>query len=268
MLPQKIKMPLAVISGASSGIGAATARLLAHQGWKVVLIARNQKALEVVSLELPKNSSIVIGVDAGDGDAVLKAAEKILIEVGTPDVIVHCAGAGTWRFVEETPPEEIKLMMDAPFMAAFHLNHAFMKPMLERGSGLLIHVNSPASELGWPGATGYMAARFALRGLHEALRMDLVGTGVTSSHVVFSKVKSAYFTNNPGSEERLPAVARMVPELTPEQCAQVIWGVVKKPRAQVVHPFMLKAFYCMNRLAPGLVRLLAIQTGRKHQKRL
>ncbi len=264
MLPQNLKMPLAVISGASSGIGAATARLLAHRGWKVVLIARNQKALEKVAHDLPKDLGVVIAVDAADGDAVLKASAQILIDHGTPDVLIHCAGAGTWRFVEETPPEEIRQMMDAPFMAAFHLNHAFMKPMMDRGKGLLIHVNSPVSELGWPGATGYMAVRFALRGLHEALRMDLHGTGVMSSHIVFSKVKSAYFTNNPGSEERLPAIARMVPELTPEQCANVIWSVIQKPKAQVVYPFMLKVFYGMNKLAPGLVRLLAIQTGRRH----
>jgi NADP-dependent 3-hydroxy acid dehydrogenase YdfG len=258
------KQQLAVISGASSGIGAATARALAHQGWRVVLIARNLKALEKLADHLPKDLAIVMAVDASDGDAVLRAAEKILLHHGTPDVLIHCAGAGTWRFVEETPPEEIRQMMDAPFMAAFHLNHAFMLPMIERGSGLLIHINSPVSELGWPGATGYMAARFALRGLHEALRMDLHGTGVKSSHIVFSKVKSDYFINNPGSEDRLPAIARMVPELTPEQCAQVILSVIRRPRAQVIYPMMLKIFYGLNKITPGLVRWLAIQTGRRH----
>jgi len=261
---QSTDKSLAVISGASSGIGAATARLLVQKGWKVILLARNKEALEKLASELASGSAVAMAVDASDGDAVLKASAEILLHHGTPDVLVHCAGAGTWRFIEETSPQDIHQMMNAPFMAAFHLNHAFMQPMLERRSGHLIHVNSPVSQLGWPGATGYMAVRFALRGLHEALRMDLYGTGIKTSHIVFSKVKSAYFVNNPGSEERLPAIARMVPELSPEQCAKVIFKLIQKPRAEVVYPTMLKMFYVMNKVAPGLVRLLAVKTGRRH----
>lgn len=259
-----MKTYLAVISGASSGIGAATSRALVQRGWKVILIARNQNALEKTAGGLPQDRAIVLPLDASDGAAVIEAAERIMTEHGVPDVVVNCAGAGTWRFIEETSPLEIKQMMDAPFMAAFHLSHAFMKPMLARKTGQLIHVNSPVSNLGWPGATGYMAVRWALRGLHEALRMDLYGAGVQSSHVVFSKVKSGYFVNNPGSEERLPAIARMVRELTPEECATVILRTIRRPKNQVVYPAMLKVFYGLNFLMPAVVRWLAIFTGRRH----
>jgi short-subunit dehydrogenase len=155
-------------------------------------------------------------------------------------------------------------MMDAPYFSAFNLTHAFMPEMLRRKSGLVIHVNSPASALSWPGATGYTAARWALRGLHEALSLDLAGTGVRSSHVVFGKVTSEYFKNNPDSEKHLPGIAKLVPLLSPEECAEVIARTAEHPRREVIHPFMLRAFYWMNAVTPGLVRELAVRTGRRH----
>jgi len=220
--------------------------------------------MEALVKDLPQGLATIFAIDAADAPAVLDAAKVILRDLGTPDVVVNCAGAGVWRFIEETPPSEARQMMDAPYFASFNLTHAFMPSMLKQRSGTIIHVNSPVSALGWPGATGYMATRWALRGLHEALTLDLAGTGVKSCHVVFSKVKSAYFTNNPGSEERVPAIARLVPELTPEQCADVLLDVIQRPRREVIHPAMLRVFYGLNFLFPWLVRFLAIRTGRRH----
>lgn len=254
----------AVVTGASSGIGAATSRLLAQQGWKVILIARNQAALDRVLTEIPHGNPIAIALDASDGKLVALAAEKIISEHGVPDVVINSAGAGTWRFLEESSPDDLQQMVNAPFMAAMYITRAFMMPMLQRKRGLFVHINSPVSSVGWPGATGYMASRWALRGLHESLRLDLYGTGVKSSHILFGKVKSSYFINNPGSEERLPAVARIIPELIPEQCAKVIYQTIERPKNQVIYPHLLKAFYAMNWLMPWAVRRLAILTGRKH----
>jgi NADP-dependent 3-hydroxy acid dehydrogenase YdfG len=109
-----------------------------------------------------------------------------------------------------------------------------------------------------------MAARWALRGLHQSLCLDLAGTGVQSCEVVFAKVKSGYFINNPGSEEHLPGIAQLVPELTPEQCAEVIYKLIQNPKSSFIYPFMLRMFYLLNYFFPGLVRLLAIRTGRRH----
>lgn len=255
----------AVVSGASSGIGAATAKALARDGWGVVLLARNRDALEQVANGIRSSGGIAVvaSVDASDGSATIVAARRIETECREIDVLVNCAGAGEWRFIEETTPERIRGMMDAPFFAAFHMTHAFMPGMLRRRRGLVIHVNSPVSSMGWPGATGYMAARWALRGLHEALCLDLAGTGVRSSHVVFGKVSSDYFKNNPGSEERLPRIAKMVPVLSPEECAEVIRKVVRRPRREVFHPFMLRLFAFTNRFFPRVVESLAVRTGRK-----
>jgi NADP-dependent 3-hydroxy acid dehydrogenase YdfG len=155
-------------------------------------------------------------------------------------------------------------MMGAPYFAAFNMTHAFMPELLRRRKGLIIHVNSPACRLVWPGATGYAAARWALRGLHEALCQDLAGTGVRSAHVLLGKVNSDYFAANPGSEEHLPGAAKIIPVLTPEECARVIMDIVHRPRREVVYPFMLRMFCWADAVMPSLVRWLGAQTGRRH----
>jgi len=76
--------------------------------------------------------------------------------------------------VEETSADEAVAMMAMPYFAAFYLTRALLPAMLDRGTGQIIYVNSPAALVAWPGATGYTAARWALRGLAEALRADLL----------------------------------------------------------------------------------------------
>lgn len=258
--------PLVVITGASSGIGEAAARLLAAEGWRVALVARTAATLDRIAGEIRAagGEAHLFAVDAGDGEAVLRAGAAIESALGVPDCLINNAGAGEWRFLEETSPAQARAMMDAPFFAAVHFTRAFLPAMLARRRGHVLHVNSPVCELGWPGATLYMSARWALRGFHEALTLDLAGTGVRSTHIVFGKVTSAYFSNNPGSEERLPAIARLVPLLSPADCARVLSRAIRHPRREIVHPFMLRGFYILHRVLPGLVRWLAVRTGRRH----
>ena len=139
----------------------------------------------------------------------------------------------------------------------------FLRDMLERRSGTLIHVNSPACFMPWPSAVGYTASRFALRGLHEALSQDLAGSGVRTCHVVFSRINSEYFDHNPGVTERMPGIAATVRTLTVEECARVLVDVANRPRKLVVHPLMLRFYYWNDLVVPWLVRWLLRVTGAK-----
>ncbi len=256
---------LAVVTGASSGIGRATALKLAALGWRVVVCARRRPVLEELAEEIAQagGTAIVEPVDGADGDAVVAMAGRVMAEHGTPDALVNCAGAGRWLYIEDTEPAEIKMMIGAPYLSAFHATHAFMKAMLARRSGLILHINSPAGIMPWGGCTGYASARYALRGLHEALRMDLAGTGVRSSHVVLGEVTSNYFDANPGSQEHIPKIAQLIPVSSPEQCADVIVSAIRRPRDTVIAPFMLQLFIWANLVAPWLVRALVRATQRK-----
>jgi short-subunit dehydrogenase len=154
-------------------------------------------------------------------------------------------------------------MMQAPYLAAFNVTHAFMRDMLARGSGVLIHVNSPASIFPWPSCVGYAAARWALRGLHMSLRQDLAGTGVTSCHVVFGRIDSAYFDHNPGVTEKIPWISRTIRTLSTDECGRVIADLAEKPRPELLYPLMLRVYGWTFRLTPGLVLWLLRVTGAK-----
>lgn len=236
---------LAVVTGASSGIGAAAAGALAMDGWRVVMVARGAEALEAARdrIAAAGGDAVVAPADAADGAAMVTLAGQVVAEHGVPEVVVNSAGAGEWRFIEDTPPGDAAAMMGAPFFAAFHTTHAFMSAMLERRRGVFVHVGSPASIIPWPGATGYTCSRWALRGLHEALRQDLRGTGLHSCHVMFGPVASGYWDNNPGTFDSAPEIGkRLLRELPPAECGQVILDVIRRPRAEVLHPPLLRSY--------------------------
>lgn len=253
---------LAVVVGASSGVGAATAKELASRGWQVIVAARDASRLRAVASEIGEAADF-FACDASTPDGISELEQFVRQRHQVPDVVINSAGLGQWKRIEDTSPKEGQLMIGAPYVAAFNASRMFMQDMLERGSGTLIHINSPACYMTWPSSVGYTASRFALRGLHEALRQDLVGTGVQTCHIVFGRIDSDYFQHNPGVAERMPRIASTIRTLGTAECARVVAGVAERPRTQVVHPFMLRFFYWNNLVAPWLTRWLLRVTGAK-----
>lgn len=248
-------MPTILITGASSGVGAATARVFAAKGDDVLLVARSAERLAALASDIGARAT-PLPCDAADPDAVAEMAVKVLSRHGAPDVVVHCAGAGQWKTAQDTTPAEAVTMMQAPYFAAFNVTHAFLPAMLSRDTGTIISVNSPSCLAAWPSSVAYTAARAALRGFAEALAQDLHGTGLYSCHVIFGKISSDYFTNNPGVLEKMPLLAKTLPTLTSETCAEVIIRLAKVPRHTTIRPHMLRAHLATARIAPGLVRWL------------
>ena len=147
----------ALVTGASSGIGAATAHELAKAGARVILVARREEQLRRVAASIG-NAASVYPTDLSDEKAVTALGERVTSEIGTPDIIVNNAGAGRWKFVEETTPQEAVQLMAVPYFAAFYVTHAFLPGMLRRNSGHIVNVSSVGSRFVWPGATAYLAA--------------------------------------------------------------------------------------------------------------
>ena len=261
----KIESKIVVVSGASSGIGAAASELLAREGAHVVMLARTESKLREVGkrIEAAGGKADYIAVDLADPDAAMAAGQQLIEEFGVPDVLVNNAGAGRWLAVDETDPAEAVEMMGAPYFAAFFLTRAVLPAMLARNSGLIVNLNSPASRVTWPGATGYVAARWALRGFNEGLAGDLRGTGVRVSEYIPGEVTSDYWSNNPGTKERIPRIARMFPSLTPEQAAKGLSRAIRSERRLVVRPWSLLVMVWLNSLMPRLVRALMNGTGWK-----
>lgn len=262
----KINGKLAVVTGASRGIGAATAILLAEKGAQVILVARSKSDLLHVATRIRRAGGIahIVASDLADATSTRNAAQGILQNHGVPDLLVNNAGAGRWLFAEETPEGEEDVMIALPYLAAFRLCRAFLPGMLSRRSGMILNVNSPASLIPWSGATGYAASRWALRGFTEALRADLHGTGMRVCEVMLGETSSNYFEANPGSYLRLPKLAKFLPLLTPEEAAWYIVKAVRQNRSTYTAPFLLAVNRFFLGLMPGLFKRISWKSDFPH----
>ncbi len=252
----------ALVTGASSGIGAATAQELAKAGARVVLVARREEELRRVAASIG-NAASVYPTDLSDEKAVAAMGERVTTEFGTPDIIVNNAGAGCWKFVEETTPQEAVQSMAVPYFATFNVTHAFLPGMMQRNSGHIVNVSSVGSRFVWPGATAYIAARWAVRGFTEALRSDLANTGIRVTLYESGVVGSEYWEHNPGSRERVPGMGNLVPVVTSEAAARAIVRGIEREQKLVVIPFMMKLTYWQHAVFPGVVQSLMTRTGYK-----
>lgn len=249
-----------LVTGASSGIGAATAREAHRRGATVLLVARSAEPLQDIVGELGDRAH-AYPCDVSDAKAVAALAKACAADGRQVDVLVNNAGAGRWLSIDETDPDELLTMAAVPYHAAMLVTRAFVQSMIDRRNGWIVNVNSPVSQLVWPGAVGYASARWALRGFNKALAADLRGTGVRVSEVVPGKVSSSYFEHNPGAEERIPSIARIIPTVTPEQVAKAVCDAVEKERREVVLPWQMKAFTLQARVFPEASEWLLWRTG-------
>ena len=258
---------LVLVTGASSGIGEATARRYGASGAHVLLLARNADRLDEVVGAIRKDGGTATAypVDLADPNAIEEVSARMTREAGTPDVLINNAGAGRWLPIVETSAEEALAMIEVPYLAAFNLTRAFLPKMLARRSGAIACITSPASYVVWPNAAAYTAARHALAGFTEALRTEVKGSGISVTFVVLGMVESPYWQHNPGSREHSPVInPRIAPPMSPKDAAEAIFAGVEGHKRSVVKPTILRALFLLNALAP---RLVASQLRRSVPKR-
>lgn len=240
---------LAVVTGASSGIGRATAELLAARGAFVLLLARKGARLEEVADGIKRRGgeAAAFPVDLADAAATERVAAKILARHGVPDIIFNNAGSGRWLSLIETSPDEARQMIELPYLAAFYVTRFFLPAMIERGSGQIACITSPASQLVWSNACGYIAARHALYGFTEALRAEMKGKGIDVTLVTLGVVSSDYWEHNPGARDRVPRVPSwLAPELSVEQAAETVVAALEERKAHVYRPWLARLLIALG----------------------
>jgi short-subunit dehydrogenase len=170
----------ALVTGASSGIGAATARLLAAGGTTVGLVARRADRLEEVAddCRLSTPGSRAWAADLGDTDRAGKLAIEIWNELGPLDVIINNAAIPMRRRADRLTMDEVERTMAVNFFSPVAITLALLPMMIERGSGTIVNVSSMGGRLGIASEAAYSASKFALAGWSESLAVDLHGTGV------------------------------------------------------------------------------------------
>ena len=246
---------LVLVTGASSGIGEATAKRYGAAGAHVLLIARNAERLYGVAHAIREagGTATAFPLDLAGSEATKEVAARIEAEIGTPDVLINNAGAGRWLPLIETKAEDARAMIDVPYLAAFNLTRAFAPAMIARGTGSLVFVTSPAAYLAWPNASAYIAARRAVAGLAEALQSELKPTGVSVTLVVLGSVHTPYWEHNPGSLQNVPEDPPFVRALTADEAAKAIVQGAARKKKFVIKPGIYRALFVLGALFPKTV---------------
>jgi len=217
----------AVVTGASSGIGAATARALAAEGYAVVCAARRTDRIEALADEI---GGTAVGCDVTSPESVARLAAAV---GDTLNVLVNNAG-GALGFapVAEADPEDWRRMFDVNVLGLLHVTQALLPALRASGDGLIVNVGSTAGRIAYEGGAGYTAAKHGTQVVSETLRLELVGEPIRISEVAPGMVRTEEFASVRfgGDEERAAAVYAGVPDpLVAGDVADAISWVATRP---------------------------------------
>ncbi|WP_241518147.1 MULTISPECIES: SDR family NAD(P)-dependent oxidoreductase [Cyanobium] len=167
--------PTVLVTGASSGIGAATARLLLERGWRVFAAARRLEAME----PLAALGAEVMALDLSDEHSRRELAEQLTAKVGALDALVNNAGFGEVGPLETLPLDRARAIFEVNVFGLMGLTQQLLPAMRERGRGRIVNISSIAGRWVSPGSGWYGASKFALEALSDALRLELKAFGVS-----------------------------------------------------------------------------------------
>ncbi|HXG09050.1 MAG TPA: SDR family NAD(P)-dependent oxidoreductase [Gemmataceae bacterium] len=190
---------VAVITGASSGIGWELARLLAAEGCKVGLIARRREPLEALVQQVGQAGGMaaLATADVGDRDQTLAAVREISARLGPVDLLIANAGFGITTQVDPLNSLDIAAMMRVNFLGVVYAIEAVLPEMLRRGRGHLAAVSSLAAYKGMPGKMGYCASKAAVNAFLEGLRIQLHSRGIAVTTICPGFVRTPLTADNP-----------------------------------------------------------------------
>jgi len=253
-----------VITGASSGIGAAIARAWATRGDNVVLASRNVAELDALAKACGP-SALVVKTDVTEPaqcEAMVKAAVD---RFGGIDVLVNNAGISMWaRFREITDLTIFERIMRVNYLGTVYSTH-FALPHLIASRGLVVGISSLTGKTGVPTRTGYAASKHAMQGFLDSLRIELLGTGVDVSVIspgfVKTDIRSKVLGPNGKPRETSPRDESV--GMTVEECRDIIVRAVDKRTREVVMTPRAKIGMWLKLVAPGAVDRIAARAVRE-----
>jgi NADP-dependent 3-hydroxy acid dehydrogenase YdfG len=215
---------VAVITGASAGIGEATARTLAAQGFHVVAVARRADRINALAAEI---NGTAIAADVTDGAAV----DALAAALPRVDVLVNNAGgAKGLEPVADADLENWRWMWETNVLGTLRVTRALLPKLIDSGDGLIVTVTSIAAMEVYDGGSGYTAAKHAQGALHRTLRGELLGKPVRLTEIAPGAVETEFsLVRFEGDQQRADAVYRGITPLTAGDVAEVIGFVASRP---------------------------------------
>ncbi len=217
----------AVVTGASSGIGAATARALAAEGFHVICAARRTDRIEALAAEIGGKA---VACDVTSADSVRGLAEAVGGELHV--LVNNAGGAFGAASVESADPEDWRQMYDVNVIGVLHVTQALLPALRASGDGLIVNMGSTAGRIAYEGGGGYTAAKHGTQVVTETLRLELCGEPIRISEIAPGMVRTDEFglVRFGGDREKAEAVYAGVPDpLVAEDVADAIAWVATRP---------------------------------------
>jgi short-subunit dehydrogenase len=241
-----------LITGASSGIGEATARAFAKAGARLVLVSEQEEQLPAVAQSLCEAGGQAAAIVADFSkpeqvEGLVARAEQVM---GPLEVLVNNAGVGLGASVLDTKPSDLRFLFEVNFFALANLCRQALAVMAPRGQGRIINVSSAAGRLGGTTIGAYAATKGAVHAYTNALRMEARAYGVHVSEVLPISVRTRFFQNVKGEKYRPSGIV-----LTSEQVADSIvrCASARHPKAEVLPYRPIRAVFVLDALFPGLL---------------
>jgi short-subunit dehydrogenase len=235
-----------VITGASSGIGKATALEFARRGANLVIGARRSDLLDEVAVlcraEGVQCTAIVADV------ARREDCKRLIDTAGKVDVLVNNAGFGTFESIEKALPDDLRQMMETNYFGTVWCTQAALPGMLERGEGAIVNVSSIAGLMGYAGMGGYCATKFAIVGFTEALRDEVTGRGVRVSLICPGTVNTNFFVK--AERAKMPGASRLILAIKPERVAKAICDAAEDGRYRRILPLAAALYMRLKEFSP------------------
>jgi NADP-dependent 3-hydroxy acid dehydrogenase YdfG len=229
---------VAVITGASSGIGEATARALAADGHRVALLARRSDRIEALAAELG-DQAIAIRADVTDRESIVAAAERVHDDLGVADILVNNAGVMLLSPFEVQKPDETRQMIETNLLGAMTATQVFLD-QLRDGGGDLVNISSVAGRVARAGNSVYSATKFGLNAWSESLRQELlpdVRVMVIEPGAVATELTE--HITNPEAKQRAEQMYQEV-AITAEDIAEIIAFAVERPRRVCLNEVLVR----------------------------
>lgn len=227
--------PVAVICGASAGVGRATAHAFAAAGYAIGLIARSQAGLAQTAEELQLHGvpMLAIAADVSDADALASAAQRFEDELGPIDVWINSAMVTVFAPVEQLTPAEIRRVTEVTYLGTVHGTFAALRHMRRRNHGVIIQVGSALAYRAIPLQSAYCGAKFAIRGFTDSLRCELLHqhSAIKLCMVQLPAINTPQFD---WARNKLGQPVQPVPPIhDPDVAARTILGAAKAPPREI-----------------------------------